>query len=109
MNGVDLVIGYIADDRMFFVLDNFFAGNITDIALINSLSALNLGKQYVCITQKACDKAKIEKEVSLSYLERRCLQDVSEQNRQKGISLANSICKQHRREGKFFDEILEEA
>ena len=28
----DLVIGSIANDRMFFVIDNFFIGNITDIA-----------------------------------------------------------------------------
>ncbi len=40
----DLVIGDIANDRMFYVIDNFFIGNITDAALINSLSALELGK-----------------------------------------------------------------
>ena len=28
---------------------------------------------------------------------------------QRGIDLANDICKSHRREGKFFDEILEDA
>ena len=50
--GKDLVIGSIANDRMFFVIDNFFVGNITDAALINSLSALQLGKQYVALTQK---------------------------------------------------------
>ena len=41
--GKDLVIGSIANDRMFYVLDNFFMGNITDMALVNSLSALKLG------------------------------------------------------------------
>ena len=40
--GKDLVIGSIANDRMFYVLDNFFMGNITDMALVNSLSALNI-------------------------------------------------------------------
>lgn len=105
----DVVIGSIANDRMFYVLDNFFLGNITDAALVNSLSALQLGQQYVCITQKACDKVRIEKEIPLSYLERRCLQDVSEQNRARGVSLANDICKSYRREGRFFDEILDEA
>lgn len=40
--GKDLVIGSIANDRMFYVLDNFFMGNITDAALVNSLSALKL-------------------------------------------------------------------
>ena len=42
-------------------------------------------------------------------MERRILQDESENNRQKGIALANNICKNFRREGNFFDEILDEA
>ena len=107
--GKDLVIGSIANDRMFYVLDNFFLGNITDAALVNSLSALKLGRQYVATTEKACEAIRIEKEIPLSMLERRFLQDESEANRQKGITLANDICKNYRREGKFFDEILDEA
>jgi hypothetical protein len=88
---------------------NFFLGNITDAALVNSLSALKLGKQYVATTEKACAMVQIEKEIPISMLERRFLQDESEVNRQKGITLANDICKNYRREGKFFDEILDEA
>ena len=107
--GKDLVIGSIANDRMFYVLDNFFMGNITDIALVNSLSVLKLGKQYVATTEKACAAVRIEKEIPISMMERRFLQDESEANRQKGIHLANDICKNYRREGKFFDEILDEA
>lgn len=107
--GKDLVIGSIANDRMFYVLDNFFMGNITDMALVNSLSALKLGKQYVATTEKACAAVRIEREIPLSMMERRFLQDESEVNRQKGIALANDICKNYRREGKFFDEILDEA
>ena len=107
--GKDLVIGSIANDRMFYVLDNFFMGNITDMALVNSLSALKLGKQYVATTEKACAAVRIEREIPLSMMERRFLQDESDANRQKGIALANDICKNYRREGNFFDEILDEA
>ena len=107
--GKDLVIGSIANDRMFYVLDNFFTGSITDIALVNSLSALKLGKQYVATTEKACAAIRIEKEIPISMMERKFLQDESDANRQKGITLANDICKNYRREGKFFDEILDEA
>lgn len=107
--GKDLVIGSIANDRMFYVLDNFFMGNITDMALVNSLSALKLGKQYVATTEKACAAVRIEREIPLSMTERRFLQDESDANRQKGIALANDICKNYRREGNFFDEILDEA
>lgn len=105
----DVIIGSIANDRMFYVLDNFFLGNITDLALIKSLSALQLGRQYVAVTQKGCDAVRIEKEVPISYLERRFLQDVSEENRAKGIKAANDICKNYRREGEFFDEIMDRA
>ncbi len=105
----DLIIGSIANDRMFFVIDNFFIGNITDAALVNSLSALQLGKQYVAVTQKGCDNVRIEYEVPLSFLERLVIKDVAEENRARGVTLANDICKNYRREGKFFDEILDEA
>lgn len=105
----DVIIGSIANDRMFYVLDNFFLGNITDLALIKSLSALQLGRQYVAVTQKGCDVVRIEKEVAISYLERRFLQDISEENRAKGIKAANDICRNYRREGEFFDEIMDRA
>lgn len=105
----DLIIGSIANDRMFFVIDNFFVGNVTDMALINSLSALQLGKQYVAVSQKGCDSVHIEAEVELSCLERLFMKEVAEENRARGISLANDICKNYRREGMFFDEILDEA
>lgn len=108
-NGYDVVVGSIANDRMFYVLDNFFLGNITDKALVMSLSALQLGKQYVAITEKACKQVKIEAEVELSQLERVFLWDLSESNRVKGVNLANEICRDYRREGQFFDEILREA
>lgn len=105
----DLIIGSIADDRMFYVIDNFFIGNITDVALINSLSSLELGRQYVAVTQKACDLVRIEKEVVISHLERLAMKEIAESNRVKGISYANDICKKHRREGMYYDEILDSA
>lgn len=104
--GYDMIIGYIANDRMFVVLDRFFNGEITDRALINSLSALGLGKQYVALTQKACNQISIIEEQTLSEQERSHLKKESEGNRSKGIVLANEICKKYRREGQFFDEIL---
>ena len=109
LSNKDLAIGSIADDRMFYVIDNFFQELITDQALVGSLSALQLGKQYVMFTQKGCDKVKIETKVELSWLERKCLQIVSEDNRTKGVNIANEICKNYRREGRFFDEILDSA
>ena len=108
-NGYDMVIGSIANDRMFYVLDSFFEGTITDTALVKSLSALKLGRQYVAVTQKACDAVKIEKEVPLLWMEHQALKKASESNRSNGVALANQICKDYRREGRYFDEILNAA
>lgn len=105
--GCDMMIGYIADDRMFVVLDRFFNGEITDRALINSLSALKLGKQYVAFTKKACEKIEILDEQELTESDRDNLKRESEANRSRGIAMANEICRKYRRDGRFFDEIIE--
>ena len=105
-DGCDMLIGFIANDRMFVVLDRFFKGEITDEALIHSLSALKLGKQYVALTDKACKQIKILEEKALTDADRETLRIESEDNRSKGIALADEICRQYRREGRFFDEIL---
>ena len=102
----DMIISYIANDRMFVVLDRFFNGEITDLALVNSLSALKLGKQYVALTERACKKIKILDEQGLSEDDRDKLKKEGEINRSKGIAMADEICRKYRREGRFFDEIL---
>ena len=105
-DGYDVIIGYIANDRMYTELSRFFNKTLTDVALIHCLSALDLGKQYVAISEKACKQIKILKEESLSQLELSLLKDMSAERRQEGIALAEEIEVKYRREGKFFDEIL---
>lgn len=102
----DMIIGYIANDRMFVVLDRFFNGEITDMALVHSLSALKLGKQYVALTKKACQKIEILAEQKLTENDREKLKQESEADRSKGIAMADEICRKYRCDGRFFDEIL---
>ncbi len=104
--GCDMIVGYIANDRMFVVLDRFFSGEITDVALINSLSALKLGKQYVALTERACRQIEIVEEKSLSETERAALRTESDAHRMEGVRQAEEICRRHRRDGRFFDEII---
>lgn len=104
----DMIVGYIANDRMFVVLDRFFSGEITDTALVSSLSALELGKQYVALTQKACRQIDIIKTENFTEKELNLLKIKSEQLRFQGISAAERICRLYRREGRFFDEIMED-
>ena len=105
-DGYDVIVGYIADDRMYQVLTDFFDMRITDTALVGSLSALKLGRQYVAVTQKACDHIRIVKERPLQKLDLMIMKDRSVVRRREGIALADRIVTEHRRDGRYFDEIL---
>lgn len=105
-NDYDVIVGPIADDRMYRVMTNFFNKEITDIQLLNSLSALKLGIQYVCKTEKACENLEIIEEKHLNELELAILKDKSIKRRDEGIRLTENILEKYRRKGKYFDEIL---
>ena len=105
-DGYDVIVGYIANDRMYTELSRFFRGDITDTALIHCLSALELGRQYVAVSQKACGQIKILREETLTVLELAALSDMSAKRRKEGIRLADEVVKKYRREGRFFDEII---
>lgn len=104
--GYDIITGYIANDRMYTELSRFFNRTLTDVALINCLSALDLGRQYAAITEKACRQIQIVNEIPLQPLELSALIDLSAARRKEGIALAEKIEVSYRREGRFFDEIL---
>lgn len=104
--GYDVIRGYIANDRMYQVMKRFFEKEITDVALINSLSALDLGEQYVCITEKACKQLEILSEKELTSLELSLIKDKSIARREEGIQKTEEVLVKYRREGKFFDEII---
>lgn len=102
----DLLVGYIADDRMFYVLDSFFEGEITDVVLLKALSALKLGRQYVAKTEKACTQIKIIKQEILTKNQRKHYEQCSERNRADGVRLAKTMMQKYRRDGKYIDELL---
>lgn len=105
--GYDVIKGYIADDRTYRVMKSFFEMEITDTALIHSLSALDLGCQYVCKSEKACGRLEIVKKKELSPLELNMLKSKSIERREEGINRTDEILQKYRREGRYFDEILE--
>lgn len=105
-DGCDVIVGYIADDRMYRVMKNFFEKEITDASLIHCLSSLDLGLQYVCKTPKACEHLEIISARELSPLELNVLEDKSIARREEGINLTEKALLKYRREGSYFDEIL---
>ena len=106
LDGYDVVAGYIADDRLYTELSRFFKGDITDEVLMRCLSALDLGKQYVALTEKACKNITILTENKISNLELSILLEKSKIRRLEGNSLSKGIEIKYRRIGKYFDEIL---
>lgn len=106
LDGYDMVIGYIANDRLYTELTRFFNGDITDVALMNCLVALDLGKQYVAKTQKGCDALMIVAESYIHQMELLALREKSAIRRKESYAIASEIEKKYRREGKYFDEIL---
>ena len=105
-DGYDMIIGYIANDRLYTELTRFFNGDITDTALMNCLVALDLGKQYVAKTQKGCDAFSIVTESDMYQMELTALQEKAAIRRKESYAIASQIEKQYRRVGKYFDEIL---
>ena len=102
----DVIVGSIANDRMFVVFDRFVTGQLTDTALIACLSALNIGDQYVAKTEKACRGVHIVEDRLIGKAEREEYAKLSLENRKLGVSIADRIARQHRRDGRYFDEII---
>lgn len=105
-DGADVIVGSIANDRMFVVFDRFVAGQLTDTALVSCLSALNIGDQYVAKTEKACSRVRIVEDRLIGETERAEYAKMSFENRKLGVSIADRIARQHRRDGRYFDEII---
>ena len=103
----DVIVGKIANDRMVMVLDWFFGQFISDIGMLEALQALNLGDQYVCVTQTACDRVKIVDEKTLSPVE--CEHQLMRAKRQRELAFkaVDRIRLLHRKDGEGFFEIME--
>lgn len=108
----DMIIGPIADDKMTQALQQFYAGNLCDKALIEALKYIKLGDQYVAKTDKACAKEhiKIVNDRKLTSNEIRKVTVNNINNMQILNSMFSQIQTRFRRANnvKYYDEIIEE-
>ncbi len=108
----DVIIGHIADDSMMPTLTGFFDGTTSDKEMIACLEHVNLGKQYVLKTEKACNKDRFKtlekRKLSKEEIKKATNQNVYRQNTMGDV--LKHYSRQYRRDTtvKFIDDIMEE-
>ena len=105
--GVDYIIAPIADNRMFEIIDSFIDGEITDVQCQHCLSATNLGKQYVFISQKALDNVTILERCFLTDSEKESYLTARQENFKMNMDKVKLARKQYRNQGQYIEDILE--
>lgn len=108
----DVIIGLIANDKMFQLLERFYDGTLADKALIDGLSRVRLGNQYVLKTKKACSEEhlRIVSERQLTESEKKTALAQSENKYRQMSGFMGELQTKYRRakDIRFFDEIMEE-
>lgn len=109
LDTVDVLIGLIADDKMHSVFPSFLNSDITDKVLYEALKTVKYGNQIVLKSQKACNQLFMFNKVE-SLTDKQKI--VVRRNKQKLLADIDKqvtvIKKTYRRQGRFFDEILED-
>ena len=104
--GADYIIAPIADNRMFEIIDSFIEGEITDVQCQHCLSATNLGKQYVFVSQKALDKITLLERCYLTGSEKNLYLSSRQENFSVNMDKVKLARKQYRNQGEYIEDIL---
>ena len=103
---VDYIIAPIADNRMFEIIDSFIEGEITDIQCQHCLSATNLGKQYVFVTENSIKNLKILRHCYLCSSEKEYYLTSKRDSSKISNDKVKIARKAYRNQGKYIEEIL---
>lgn len=103
---VDYIIAPIADNRMFEIIDSFIEGEITDIQCQHCLSATNLGKQYVFVTENSIKNLEILRHCYLSASEKEFYLTSKRDSSKISNDKVKVARKAYRNQGKYIEEIL---
>ena len=106
VENADLIIAPIADNKMFYIMKRFGAGEITDNVALHSLAASNLGMQYVFKTQKAIDRLALKEQFFISKLERKEVSTLMDERAKEIETKLKMASREFRQEGKFVDELF---
>ncbi|MCF0228317.1 MAG: DUF3990 domain-containing protein [Parasporobacterium sp.] len=105
VEGADIVIAPIADNKMFYIMAQFTDGEINADVALHSLSASKLGQQYIFRTDKAIDKLVPVEKYYISAPEREdCRTALIERGYEIDTKL--KLAKREFRTGLYIEEIL---
>ncbi len=106
-----VMVGYIADEKIFEVHKNFINGSISDLALQGCLKSIRYGRQYVIKNQSYCGKYLYKiSEYDLSEADKQKSQQWEREAKQDIKNKLETIKEQYRNNynNRFFNEIIEE-
>ncbi|MBP5162110.1 MAG: DUF3990 domain-containing protein [Spirochaetales bacterium] len=102
----DVVCTPIADNRMFQILDEFIDGNITDLQCKSALSATDLGKQYVILSEKGLGNLDIIHHCYLCNGEKREYLAKKEEFNRISTQKVKYVKREFAGKGKYVEEVL---
>lgn len=102
----DYIIAPIADNRMFQIINSFISGEITDEQCKHCLSAINLGMQYVFITERALTRLNQIERCYIAENERKHYANIRSKESKLGEDKVKLARIKYRGQGKYIDEIL---
>ena len=102
----DYIVAPIADNRMFEIIDSFIDGEITDVQCEHCLSATNLGKQYVLVSDAALSHARIAERCYLAPREKEFYLTMQRSASKTGSDKVKIARRQFRGQGLYIEEIL---
>ena len=102
----DYIVAPIADNRMFEIIDSFIDGEITDQQCQHSLSATNLGNQYVLVSEKALKHLSVLEKCFLAQPEKEFYLDSRKESVAVNLDKVRMARRQYRGKGKYIEELL---
>lgn len=105
VESADIIIAPIADNKMFYIMNQFTEGEINASVALHSLSASQLGLQYVFKTDKSLENLEVVEKYYISTPERNACSKQQEQ-RSFEIDTKFKLAKRNYRDGLFIEELL---
>jgi transcriptional regulator with XRE-family HTH domain len=104
----DYLIAPIADNRMYDIIDSYAKKLITDVQCLHSLSATDLGFQYVFLTPDALGHLSVLEHSFLCREEKERLHNQRVERNNLGEQKAHAALIKYRGKGKYIDEVFNE-